>query len=355
MHPLQAVSKKIFILPFTIFGALGTKGRTLRKRNIQLAILMVMVFLGFSLVYQASSRSENLKVLNYSWYIDSIGGFHVVGEVQNAGSTILDPVVLAGTVYTPDGEAQIQSIPCVAYVKYMLPQQKAPFLMDFRSIDLSWLWQGIDRIDFEEVQANVTDKYQYPDLTVTTSALSIDAEGVYWVTGNVQNTGSKTATNVRVIATFLNASNTVVAAGYSQLLTPSSLNPLGVASFRVGAFDVNKTETTPDRQISSYTIIVQAEGPLLSGTPPSSTSYSPSNSSSPNSPPPDSSSNVDSSDSPPIDYLRLATITAIVCAPAAVLLIFRRRKAARASTEQERKSQPVLNRKKRPGKRRRDI
>ena len=171
-------------------------------------------------------------MLNYSWYIDSIGGFDVVGEIQNVGSTILDPVVLDGTVYTPDGVAQAISNPCVVYVENMLPQQKTPFLMEFRSSDLSWLSQGVDHIGFEVVRANVTDKYQYPDLAITNSALPTDAEGVYWINGNVQNTGNKTATNVRVIATFFNASNAVVAAGYSELLTPRSLNPSGVPHSR---------------------------------------------------------------------------------------------------------------------------
>jgi hypothetical protein len=321
---------------------LGTAGRTLRKNIIYSSILIALILFGFSLVHQASSQSENLKVLNYSWYIDSIGGFDVVGEVQNVGSNILDPVVLDGTVYTPDGVAQAISNPCVVYVENMLPQQKAPFLMEFRSSDLSWLSQGVDHIGFEVVRANVTDKYQYPDLAIAGSALSTDAEGVYWINGNVQNTGNKTATNVRVIATFFNASNAVVAAGYSELLTPRSLNPSGVASFKVGAFDVNKTETTPERQISSYTLIVQTEGPLLTGTPPQSKSYSSSNSSS--TPPPsspDSSSDGSSSNSAAPDYLRYIAIVAIVIVAIGVLVVYNKRKKSKATTEKSTKSQSV--------------
>ena len=115
----------------------------MRKNIIYLSILIGLMLLGFSLVHQASSQSDNLKVLNYNWYIDSIGGFDVVGEVQNVGSTILDPVVLVGTVYTPDGVAQATSNPCIVYVENMLPQQKALFLMEFRSSDLSWLRRAL--------------------------------------------------------------------------------------------------------------------------------------------------------------------------------------------------------------------
>jgi hypothetical protein len=258
------------------------------------------------------------------------------------GSTILDPVVLGGTVYTPDGVAQATSNPCVVYVENMLPQQKAPFLMEFRSSDLSWLSQGVDHIGFDVVQANVTDKYQYPDLAITSSVLSTDAEGVYWINGNVQNTGDKTATNVRVIATFFNASDVVVAAGYSELLAPRVLNPSGIALFKVGAFDVNKTETTPERQISSYTLIVQTEQPLLTGTPPQSQSYSSSNSSS--TPPPsspDSSSDDSSSSSAAPDYLRYVAIFAIVIVAIGVLVVYNKRKKSKASTEKSTKPKSV--------------
>jgi hypothetical protein len=311
----------------------------LRKSILYTCILLALLPLGFGVVHQASSQSENLKVLNYSWYINSIGGFNVVGEVQNVGSNTLNPVVLYCTVYTPDGMAQLQSIPCVVYVNYMLPQQKAPFLMEFPLKDLSWLSQGVDNVEFGVVQANATDKYQYPDLAITSSAGSTDAEGIYWVSGTVQNTGTKTATNVRVIATFYNASNVVVAAGYTDPLTPILLNPSSSASFKVGGFDQNQTEATPDRRISGYTLMVQTQEPLLSGTPPPASS---SNSSS--TPPPsstDSSSDGDSSNplSPDAPYIAIIAVVAIVII--AVLLIFNRRKSGKASTEKDTKSQTV--------------
>jgi hypothetical protein len=356
-NDLAVILKNRFILLFLILlEQLGTTGRTLRKSISYSSITIAVIILSFSLVYQAFSQSENLKVLNYSWYIDSIGGFDVVGEVQNVGSTILDPVVLGGTVYTPDGVAQALSNPCIVYVENMLPHQKAPFLMEFRSRDLSWLSQGVDHIDFEVVQANVTSKYQYPDLAITSSALSTDVEGVYWINGNVQNTGNKTATNVRVIATFYNASNVVVAAGYSNTLSPISLSPSGIASFKVGAFDVNKTETTPERQISSYTLIVQTEGPLLTGTPPWSNSYSSSNfSSTPPQSSPDSSSDDGSSNSAAPDYLRYVALVAIVIVAIGVLVVYNKRRKSKASSEKSTKSQSVGKRKQPNRKRYRNV
>jgi hypothetical protein len=312
-----------------------------------------LVLLGFSLVHRVSSQSDDLKVLNYSWYFDSIGGFHVVGEVQNVGAEILNPVVLGGTVYTPDGTPQIRSNPCVVYVNYMLPQQKAPFLMDFALRDMSWMSQGIDYVEFTVIEADANSSYQYPNLAITSSVLSPDSTGVYWVSGKVQNTGNETAINVRVIGTFYNATNDVVAVGYSEPVTPKLLNPSSSASFKVGAFDVNKTETAPDRQISSYTLTVQTEGPLFSGTPPQSTSYSSSNSSDTPSPSsPDSPSDGgDSSNSAAPDYLRYIVIIAIIAVAIGVLLVYNKRRTSRASTENARQSRKVEKRKQ-PARRR---
>lgn len=320
----------------------------MRKSVICASTLFALMLLGFGLIHDASSQtenqSENLKVLNYSWYFDSIGGFHVVGEVQNQGTSVLNPVVLGGTIYTPDGTAQIRSNPCRVYVNYMLPNQKAPFLMDFGVRDMSWMSQGIDHVDFTTIQADSNSSYQYPDLSITSSTLSTDSTGVYWVSGKVQNMGNRTATNVRVIGTFFNATNDVVAAGYSVVLTPNLLNPSSSASFKVGAFDVNKTETSPDRQISSYTLMVQIEGPLLSGTPPASTSYSSSNSSSTDSPSSDGSSSDSSSNSAGPDYFRYIAIVAIVIAAISGLLVYSRKKTSKVSAKEAPKSQSTTKR-----------
>jgi hypothetical protein len=349
---MSDIEKLFYTTILDLFAQLGKEGRTLRKSLIYSSTLIALAFLGFGLIRQASSQSENLKVLNYSWYFDSIGGFHIVGEVQNVGTTILNPVVLGGTIYTPDGTPQIRSNPCVVYVNYMLPKQKAPFLMDFALRDMSWMSQGIDNVEFTVIEGKANSSYQYPNIAIRSSSLSTDSTGVYWASGSVQNTGNQTATNVRVIGTFYNATNSVVAVGYSELLTPKLLNPSSSASFKVGAFDVNKTETPPDRQISSYTLIVQSEGPLLSGTPPESTAYSSSNSSSTQSPSSsDSPSDGNSFDSAAPDYLPYIAVIATIIVPICILVMYSKRKTSKTSTEKTTKSQPVGKRRQPPRKR----
>jgi hypothetical protein len=232
--------------------------------------------LGLTLVPHVSSQPENIKVLSYSYYFDSIPFLDVVGEVQNMGPNTIDTVVLSGTIYTTDGEAVAFSLPTTVLVKYLLPQQKAPFYMEFPpevsiTKDYSWISVGIDHVEFTVNNAKATSSYQYPDLTVTSSSGAANAQGEYWVTGTVQNTGTQTATNVLIVATFYNASGTVVATGYTDQLTPTSLTPSSTTSFRVGAFDLNQTEVPSSLKIFSYTLLIQTEGPILTGTAPVST------------------------------------------------------------------------------------
>lgn len=276
--------------------------KDLRKNIVFFFVFLILACLGLALVPQVFSQPENVKVLSYSWYVDSIGYFIVVGEVQNVGPNTIESVVLSGTVYTADGEAQAYSSTLV-YVNYLVSQQKAPFYMEFapqntQTGDLSWLSIGVKRVDFTVSRADTTSSYQYPDLTIASSSGGVDSEGVYWLSGTVKNSGSQTASNIRVIGTFYNASGNVVAVGYTDPLTPTSLTPSNTASFKVGAFDVNQTEASSNQKISKYQLLIQAEGPILSGTSPEPTpSNSPS--SAPSATPSTPSSTSTPSDSSP--------------------------------------------------------
>jgi hypothetical protein len=296
-------------------------------------VFLTLVSLGLALVPQVSSQPENIKVVDYSWYIDSLGYFVVIGEVQNVGPNTIDSVVLSGTVYTSDGAAQANSY-TGAYVQYLIPQQKAPFYMDFPpqssfTGDLSWLSLGVDRVDFSIDAAEATSSYQYPDLTVTSSSGGADAEGVYWVSGTVQNTGNQSATNVLVIGTFYNASGTVIATGYTNPLTPTSLTPSSTASFKVGAFDLNQSVVPSTLKIASYSLLIQTEGPILSGTAPTIPPSTPSATATPsdNTPSPTASPGSENPNVLAPEAIYTIIIVIVIIGLVVTLLIFRKTKS----------------------------
>lgn len=257
----------------------------MRKNLVFLYCLLILLSTSLILVPQASSQPENIEVLTHSWYINSADNFVVVGELQNVGSNTVRSVFLNGIVYTKDGEAQANAN-TQAFVNQLLPQQKAPFYIEFTPFtsftgDLNWIFLGVDHIDFTITAAEVTSEYQYPDLTIESNSGASDQEGVYWVSGDLRNSGSQTASNIRVIGTFYNTSGTVVAVGFTEPLDPISLPPSNSAPFQVGAFDLNQSIAPQREKISNYKLLIQIQQPILTGTTPTIT---PSSSPSPQNP-----------------------------------------------------------------------
>ncbi len=259
----------------------------MKKSLLYLTVLLVIAAMAVSIIPNTRSAVSDIgsvKATSYSYYIDSLGYLVVVGEVENTGSNTIQMVGLTGTVTTSDG--QTANSGTQAFVTNLIPHQKAPFYMEFMNAptnDGTWYGTTISDISINVAQADATSQYTYPDLKIiddhasvgtnkgTSGAKPTDSNygdyGTYWVNGKVQNTGSKTAENVRVYAMFYNSTGTVVAIGYSEV-TPS-VNAGSSTSFKLGAFDMNQTIVPADKKIATYSLLIQASGPTLQGAAPS--------------------------------------------------------------------------------------
>lgn len=308
----------------------------MRKSIIYIIVLLTMFSLSCTLIPGAFSQTENVKLLSYSWYIDSAGLLDVVGEVQNVGASTVSSVILSGTATTTDG-AQTPSTVRV-WVQDLLPQQKAPFYMTFYVQSSSQSSQTtstpvVANIALSVTQAETTTNYQYQDLKITTHTDKIgtgtDDKGIYWVTGTLQNTGSKTAQNLRVLGTFYDASGNVIAVGgYTDDVLSASLSPSATIDFKFGAYDMNETLVPSDQKIASYTLLIQTEGPILQGTAPQITPY-PTDNSSPNattSPTGTQSSDSNSTGSTPASWIYPAIIVIVIAAIVGAILVLKKRK-----------------------------
>src|SRR5665647_439444 len=232
-------------------------------------VILAICSLSLTMVPGALSQDQkgNVKILDYSYYIDTLGLIVVVGQVQNQCSNTVTSVIITGSIISRDGNDQSSSYTIIgvppAEITYLNPQQKAPFYMDFyppqTSSDGTWNSIDIASVNLQVAQANATANYQYPDLTITSKQSSIvsttDDKGVFWVNGNVQNAGSQIASNITVFGTFYNATGATVAIGYGN--TISSLSPSGTASFKLGAFDLNQTGIPTSKKITEYSLLIR--------------------------------------------------------------------------------------------------
>lgn len=331
----------------------------MKKPVVYFIVLLTVCSLTLTLVPMAHSQIEptNVKVVSYSWYIDSLGLLVVVGEVQNVGSGTVSSVILTGTASSSDG-AQVTSNTQV-YVTDLIPNQKAPFYWEFydqSNQNSGWTHPDVTGVDIHILKADTTASYEYSDLKVTNDHYSIGTNrgstptdpsadyGVYWVTGQIQNTGSQTATNVRLIGTFYNSSGTVVAVGgYINEVVSAFLAPSASSSFKFGAYDLNQTGIPSDKKITSYSLLVQVEGPILNGTAPTiaptvaptqGASTAPSDS---NSPGATSTGSNPAGQSLP-NWIYGAVVVIAIAAVAAAILTLRNR--SKTKTETQSKTKP---------------
>ena len=237
----------------------------------------------FLAIPKAKADMSDVKILSYSTYVspaDSYtsyaGDLIVVGEIQNQGTEVFNLPQITAVAYTADGTA-LASTGNSAYVKDLLPGQKAPFYIDFTvdSTDPNGNYSGtLGWIAvFDHVQlslwAEATNDTMYRGVTVQAKT-SYTVNGVYSVTGYLQNTGSNLTGNVWAVTTFYNSTGGVVAANYTQFLT-HSMAPNASLPFTATPMD---NTAALSGEIASYSVIVQN----MDYQPPASTTPTPTDS-----------------------------------------------------------------------------
>ncbi|MCW3996549.1 MAG: FxLYD domain-containing protein [Candidatus Bathyarchaeota archaeon] len=252
----------------------------MKKTLLVSLTLLTLASLAFVSIPQNQAQTSTIKILSYTWYIDISGYLSIAGEIQNTGPNTISKVIIRGIIDAPDGN----TIDCVQPVwGYNLrPGQKAPFYLPFYyqsnlGQTTNWgAWPFVEAgsISFEIMQADATATYQYPDLEITQSSNTIgtaaDNKGLFSVSGTIKNTGSQTAQNVSIAATFYNSTGGVVAVGhtYPTTVTPYSIPPQATATFKVDAFDQNQSRVPQSQKIASYSLLIQNMGPMQQGSAP---------------------------------------------------------------------------------------
>jgi hypothetical protein len=313
----------------------------MRKRIAALLVILISISLVFSSIPRIFGQPENIKITNYSYYINQSGLLDVVGEVQNVGQSTIDAVYLRGSVLSTTG-AYLSDSAAKVWVAYIVSQQKAPFIMEFPApTDDFWRLEDIGNVQFTVALANATSSHQYPDLRITSSRASIgnsgDYNGAYTVDGEIENTGSQTATNITVVGTFFNSTGTVVAVGYTLYLTPTNLSPSQKMSFQIYALDLNQFQVPSNLKITNYTLLVQTQLPILQGPAPSVSPYQGSGDSVTTSPSP-TEIHSNNSPIPAINYA--VVIVIIIVAVAGTVVALRTRKTKGAKTAGSTKVSP---------------
>lgn len=174
----------------------------------------------------------------------------VLGEVRNVGETNVEGphdvlsehgVKLKATFYDNRGYI-IDEIFSEVFIPVLVPNQKSPFYLETSAI-------GVFRYELEIVSYRESEE-PYREFEVVDQELTyISYWDEYRVEGEVLNTGTAGASNVRVCATFYDSDGNVIGCGMSAR---SSLAPNEVTDFWVAGEPCGKFMGEP----ASYTLQV---------------------------------------------------------------------------------------------------
>jgi len=303
---------------------------------IVIALLAVTSCAVLGLPRAKAQNMSDIQILSYSTYISPAdswtsyaGDLVVVGEIQNQGSSVWDLPEISATAFITGG-IPVAYTTNSAFVKDLLPGQKAPFYLDFNyeTTDPNGNFSGT--LDWIPLLSNVTlslwaqpaNDSMYRGLTVAGST-SYSVGGVYSVTGYIQNTGPNATGNVWAVTTFYNATGDVIACNYTDFLT-SSLAPGASVAFTATPMDNTPTLSS---EIANYSVLVQNE-PYVAPTPTPTSTETPAPTASPqastsNAQPTQSTGSQQSSNSSTLTY---AVVGAVVVVVAIGIMLFVRKR-----------------------------
>jgi len=139
-------------------------------------------------------------------YEDDLGFFTIVGEVRNDLQMNVGKVLVTATFYNDSGDI-IEEVSTSTMMDILLSGQRSPFALTLpRPVDL---WEYSLRIT-----ARPTLEQPLAGLAVVQSRAYEDEVGFYHVTGEVENTGQRTADRVQVIVTLYDKWGKIVNAGF---------------------------------------------------------------------------------------------------------------------------------------------
>jgi hypothetical protein len=170
------------------------------------------------------TQAPVVAILSDSSYIES-GYFHVVGEVQNLGSLNLQYVKITATFYDSANNVIATGFTFTG-IDVLVPQQKSPFdVSSYPSQDLV-----VDH--YKVVVSDYSSTTNQPYRSLVAQGVTTSAEfGYYQIKGEVKNTGTRTATYVKLVVTYYNAEGKVIGIAFTFT------NPIDIDAGQTAQFD----------------------------------------------------------------------------------------------------------------------
>ena len=231
--------------------------------NNKILLILISLTLLMSVICISSLNSvkaDSVTVISSSGFTDSIGDYHIVGEVQNTGSNTVDYVQITATYYNTNNQV-VDTQFSFASLSYMQPGAKSPFDIIETTSTL------VPQISTNKLQVTSTTSGSITQgLEITSNSSYTDSIGDVHIVGQIQNTGSATSSATEIFATCYDSSGMVVDTGLT-FANPQDISPGGTSPF-----EIIVTDSSQIPLITSYSLTAQSSDyALISANLPSAT------------------------------------------------------------------------------------
>jgi hypothetical protein len=193
---------------------------------------------------QPVKAAAQVDVLSHSGWIDSLGSYHVSGEVKNIGDNATGPVRITATFY--DSSNTVVAVSSgYTYLRLLLPGRRSPFEV--------LLTDETQAAKVHHYSLSITFPGASPiptGLEILSDSSYIDHVGFMHVVGEIKNIANGTATDVIVAATFYNTTGHVVATAFTYS-DPSDLSPGQTAPFEVLLVATNRVPLVASYELTA--------------------------------------------------------------------------------------------------------
>ena len=196
----------------------------MKIQKIVLVLLSSMILGSFVLLPTASAQSD-FTLISSGDYVDSIGHYHIVGEVQNDSENVVSLVQIEATLLNEDDQV-IERMSGSVFIDVMQPGEKSAFHIVFFDSE-----QASNISSYEiDTSGEIIEDDKPRTLEVSIAEGYVDEIGQHHIVGEVKNNGDVAATFVAVSAAMYDADGNVLDA-ISGSTVPRSILPGEKAPF----------------------------------------------------------------------------------------------------------------------------
>ena len=223
------------------------------KHRIVLVATIILAVTCFVNVYcPLVQAAADVQIVSHSSFYNSLDYLYVVGEVENTGDIATEFTKVTATFYGASDQV-IGTRTGYATIDVLLPGRKSPFAIILEpeegAMDVNRYELNVEYWEYDETKEE--------GLEILSSEQSIDVLDYLHVTGEIKNTGTATAQDVTVIATFYDSTGTVVGRNWEW----ASDSDLGAGE--TGTFDVELIHQEQIPKVASYSLTAEAENYAL--------------------------------------------------------------------------------------------